>query len=203
MATSNIFLVFFISLFLGYPGCVLAETYELRPGLSDISMRDLQNLAYAVGVEMAIFDYEAADNHCLHFFIEITENENPVETIDSRGECGLAGPRRLTIQWQEEDGKVQFRFWFLRRDIRQGGSVASPRIDVAGYAGWHGGAHYVVPPKLQLSEHTPLAVLRYSGTVQEQESDQSETERSKEITVLGELRANPDGIIGTEQWLAE
>lgn len=192
------FLLFFLCTLAVHSGHVLAETYELRPGLSDISMQDLRNLAFAVGVDMGIFDYEIAEDHCLHFFVEVREDHDPAETIDSRGVCSVGGPHRLTIQWREQDGELLFHFFLSRRDIRQGGAEYGPRIDVAGNTGWHGGAMYVVPPKLEFGERTALVNLRFPGAAPAPETGRPAPEWSKQITVLGELRENPEGIIGTE-----
>ena len=152
---------------------------------TDLRVQDLANLADVLGVRFEIFDFEIEEPHCVHFFVDKID-ENTTVRLDGHGLCGLAGPQRLTIQWTEVAGQVQFQFRRFRRDIEQGGSVSGPRFLVPE----HGGLteYAIESPQLAYDQETVL----YHGAYGWNAGPRTE------FKILTELRENPDRVIGTE-----
>jgi len=178
-----------------------AGAYELTRAAGDVSWEDLKHLAFAVGVGMAVFDYKIDEDHCIHFFIDLYEGdeaEEPTESMDVGGECDRGGPHRLTVQWRKVDGELEFYFLRHRTDRRGSGGIGGNRIDISGYGVSSGGGVYGPGAKLKYGEQTVLVKLRYAEFSGLAENGTSKQEWSKRIVVFGELRPNPNGIIGTE-----
>lgn len=164
----------------------VADSVQILPVDGSPQIRDLANLADAVGVRFRIFDYETAEPHCIHFYVEEVEDSGDVRRQDGHGLCGLAGPHRLTVQWKEAQDQVDFRFLRFRRDSEQGGSVAGPTVPTPKGAGFT--EYAVEPPELAYGDETLLLRGMYGW------NDGPRTE----FRVLAELRRNPEGVIGTE-----
>lgn len=184
-------------LFMLNMGPAMAETYGLTRVQGEVSIRDLENLGHAIGVNMDIFDYEVPIHHCVHFSVELHVNSDPTKVIDARGLCSNEGPHRLTVQWRENDGDVNLYFYLYRRDIRQGSGVGGPRFDIAGHGGWSGGGARS-QPVFEIGQRTQLTGASYYKSMKNESSGLWERESTKRIVVFAELRENPEGIIGTE-----
>ena len=161
---------------------------DLVPVRGDVQFQDLSNLAEFMGIRFKSFDYETAEPHCIHFYVDEKSVNGDTTRHDGRGECGLAGPHRLTIQWKVEDSSVEFRFIRYRRDVDQGSSVWGPKIAIPELGGQS--LKRISPSQLEIGR--PTTVL--SGSFSSIGPDR----RRMEFTVLVELRQNPEGIIGTE-----
>ena len=147
---------------------------------------DLANLADAVGVRFEIFDFDAVNPHCVHFFVDEMIGSDSKTRHDGGGLCGLAGPQRLTVQWKADSGRLAFRFIRNRRDIEQGGSLTGPTLPI--------------PDRTTRSDYgTKASELAYgSETVLVHAAYGPDNGPRTEFKVLAELRSNPNGIIGTE-----
>ena len=161
---------------------------DLVPVRGDIQFQDLSNLAEFIGIRFKSFDYETAEPHCIHFYVDEKPANADTTRHDRGGDCGLAGPHRLTIQWMTEAGWLDFRFIRKRRDIDQGSSVWGPRIAISNMGGQS--LEGIDPPKLEIGR--PALVVHVSFW-----STGTDGQRV-EFKVLAELRPNPSGIIGTE-----
>ena len=169
----------------------LSDAIKLTPADGSLQTQDLVNVADALGLRFEIFDYETAEPHCVHFFVDEIDPSGTATRHDGHGLCGRAGPQRLTIQWKAEGAELAFRFFRFRRDIKQGGSVSGPTIAIPEAGGtW---AHRTEPPELAYGRET----LLYHGV-----SGWNDGPRT-EFKVLAELRRNPDGAIGTERLRSE
>ncbi len=173
------------ALLVGIP-LAFGDTVQLVPVDRNLQARDLANLAEAVGLRFEIFDYDTVEPHCVHFFVDEVDGSGAITRHDGHGQCGLAGPQRLTIQWKAEAGQVDFRFIRFRRDIEQGGSVSGPTISIPESAGLT--EYGIVPPELSFGRETVL----FHGAYGWNEGPRME------FKVLAELRRNPNGVIGTE-----
>lgn len=161
---------------------------DLVPVRGDVQFQDLSNLAEFMGIRFKSFDYETAEPHCIHFYVDEKSVNGDTTRHDGRGECGLAGSHRLTVQWKVVDSSVEFRFIRQRRDVAQGSSVWGPKISIPGLGGQS--LKGINSSKLEIGR--PAVVLSgsfYSAGIDQQRMD---------FKVLVELRPNPDGIIGTE-----
>lgn len=159
---------------------------DLVPVRGDVQFQDLSNLAEFMGIRFKTFDYETAEPHCIHFYVDEKSVGGDTTRHDGRGECGLAGPHRLTIQWKKEGGWLDFRFIRYRRDVAQGSSVWGPKIAIPDLGGQS--LKRIHPSKLEIGR--PVLVLHGSFS--------SRDGQRMEFKILAELRPNPDGIVGTE-----
>ena len=167
-------------------GVAFAESIPLEAVRGQVQLQDLANVASTLGVHFDIFDYEAPEAHCIHFYVEET---GPLRERrhDVGGECGLDGPQRLTVQWQLQPSELSFQFFRYRRDINRGGMISGPSIPINEHHK-HGTTGYSVPsPHLELGKETLLVHNKYG-----------EGEDTMEVKVFAELRPNPAGTIGTE-----
>ena len=161
---------------------------DLVPVRGDLQFQDLSNLAEFIGIRFKSFDYETSEPHCIHFYVDEKSANGDTTRHDGSGECGLAGPHRLTVQWKVEECSLDFRFIRYRRDVAQGSSVWGPRIAIPDLGGQSLGR--IHPSKLEIGRPTPVL----SGSFWNTDANQ----QRMEFKVLVELRPNPDGIIGTE-----
>ncbi|MEE8528897.1 MAG: hypothetical protein V3S70_10035, partial [Gammaproteobacteria bacterium] len=79
---------------------------DLVPVRGDVQFQDLSNLAEFMGIRFKSFDYETAEPHCIHFYVDEKSVNGNTTRHDGSGECGLGGSHRLTVQWKVEDGSL-------------------------------------------------------------------------------------------------
>lgn len=162
------------------------DTVDLVPVDNDLHVRDLANLADAVGIKFKIFDYEMIEPHCIHFVVEEVESTGSRISHDGSGICGLAGLHRLTVQWKPEADTLTFRFMRYGRDTEMGASVSGPTLEIPGSSAFS--LRGIEPPKLQYGHETLLIDGNYGWN------------QGPQVTfkVFAELRPNPNSVIGTE-----
>ncbi|MEM7504442.1 MAG: hypothetical protein AAF417_20560 [Pseudomonadota bacterium] len=150
-----------------------------------LQVRDLANLAGALGVGFELFDYELDDPHCIHFFVDETAESDRIRH-DGHGLCGLGGRHRLTVQWKVENEQVQVRFMRYRRDIEQGVTITGPSFPAPASGGF---TEYAIDrPQLDYDRETVL----FHGAFGQNQGPRTE------FKVLAELRPNPSQTVGTE-----
>jgi hypothetical protein len=172
------------------------DTVEIRSPRSDLTHADLQILASAAGVHSESFDYEAEKPHCLHFWLELTENGAAPDLIDAGSECDLAGPHRITVQWREKNDRVTSHF-FLQH-LGQGNFTGIEGPTIEKFPGPGGiGIGRNVPLELAYDQRSELT--RWTHTASGAETAASEDwNLRKQAVVYVELRDNPETIIGTK-----
>jgi len=171
---------------IGWTTLASAQEIDLLPVREGLQMRDLANVAQAMGLYFEIFDYEANEAHCIHFYVDEEDDTNTRERHDVGGECGLAGPQRLTLQWRREAGSLTFQMMRFRRDIDQGGVVLGPTINIPDPGGMS--LYSVKPPKLALGREIELVHTAFGVTPRGR----------KDFRIIAELRPNPGKVVGTE-----
>lgn len=161
------------------------DTVELTAVEQNLRTRDLANLGAAMGINFVIFDYEAADSHCVSFAVEESDGRGFEARHEGFGLCGRSGPQRLTVQWQAQAEELKLNFMRYRRDVEQGGSVSGPTIAIPGDNA--SALRGIDPPAFSDDAETVLVHAQFGLN----------EGPYKLIKVLAELRPNPTGSIGT------
>jgi hypothetical protein len=172
------------------------DTVKIGSPGSDLTHADLQILASAAGVHSESFDYEAQKPHCLHFWLELTENEAAPDLIDAGSECDLAGPHRITVQWRERNDSVTSHL-FLQH-LGQGNFTGIEGPTFEKFPGPSGVAvNRNIPLELAYEQRSELTRWTHTATGGENTQGKAWNLR-KQAVVYVELRDNPETIIGTK-----
>lgn len=173
-----------------------AEAIEIRPQGAEITLADYQILAAAAGVRTESFDYEADRPHCVHFWVELTENEEEPELLDACGQCGEAGPHRITIQWREKDDSVGLHFFLHHRKGLRWGGFEGPKFEKpSGPGGRSSGAF--TPAEFAFDQRSELTWSEYTAYIRDEATGSMDPTWRKRAVVYVELRENSEGIMGT------
>ncbi len=177
-------LVLFLTIIL-FATAASGEVYQMSRSQGGVSASDLRNLGAALGVRTEMLDYSIEKEHCIQLSVEIRKDNSSSEVHKHGVLCSGAGPHRLTVQVRENKGTIDLHFFLDQLDSEFMVSVGGMKFNIGVYRGTSG---RTITPVLELFERHVLFQVAYGF---------DEPELNIEFMVLGELRPNPEGILGT------